>query len=80
MKNNDNLNKNNLICIQSLYFQKKVEHVHVLQNMGYSNNYKELFETNTKAAIRHFKFDIDQQTFSRFILYYSFSYHARFPR
>ena len=38
MKNNDNLNKNNLICIQSLYFQKKVEHVHVLQNMEYSNN------------------------------------------
>ena len=31
-------------------------------------------------TVGHFKFDIDEQTFSRFILYYRYSYYERFPR
>ena len=32
------------------------------------------------SPVGHFKFDIDQQTFSRFILYHRVSYYVRFLR
>ena len=32
------------------------------------------------SPVGHFKFIIDQQVFSRFILFYRFSYYATFPR
>ena len=46
---------------------------------------KSCLEANTKAALRFhhsaiFKFDMDKQTFSRFILYYRFSYYAIFTQ
>ena len=48
-------------------------------------NWKELFgnehDTNPPLSpVGHFKFDRDQQTLSRFILYNRFSYYARFLR
>ena len=32
------------------------------------------------SPVGHLKFNIDQQIFQRFILYYRFSYYATFPR